>query len=79
MVTSFVTTSPGLLALALFVTIVSLFCAIFSLAAQRIQAGSRPDTALLTPEVLAHVREKARRDAAARAVNAPKPIGRDPH
>jgi len=79
MVVSFITHSPGVLAVALLVTGVSLFCAVFAFAARRIEAGARSDTALLTPEVLAHVREKAKRDQAARsAATAPKALQREP-
>ena len=79
MAVSFITPSPGVLAVALLVTGVSLFCAVFAFAAHRIESNARPDTALLTPEVLAHVREKARREQAARAAaTAPKALSRDP-
>lgn len=78
-IVSFMTTSPAVLALTLFLTVVSLFCAVFGFAARRIEAGARSDTALLTPEVLAHVREKAKRDQAARtAATAPKALPREP-
>ena len=78
-VVSFITLSPVLLAVALLVTGVSLFCAVFAFAAQRIEANARPDTALLTPEVLAHIREKAKRDQAARAAaTTPKALQREP-
>jgi hypothetical protein len=82
LVVAFITTSAGVLALALLVSFVSLFCAVFAFAAQRINAGARHDSALLTPEVLAHIRERARRDQAARTGAAPAPppraLSRDP-
>jgi hypothetical protein len=82
MVVAFITTSPGILALALLVTVVSMFCAIFAFAARRIAANAQPDSALLTPDVLAHIREKARREQAARSAasqaQAPRAIPRDP-
>lgn len=53
------TYSPGLMALGLAITFIGMFCAVFAFAAARIEATSRPDSALLTPEVLAQVRARA--------------------
>ncbi|HJU40995.1 MAG TPA: hypothetical protein VJ724_15600, partial [Tahibacter sp.] len=82
MIVSFLTSSPGVLAVALLIVVVSLFCAVFAFAAQRIASNARPDTALLTPEVLAQIREKARRDQAARSgapvPQPPRAIAQDP-
>jgi hypothetical protein len=56
---AFMTRHPGVLAVCLFVGFVSGLCAVFSFAAARIESTSRPDSALLTPEVLAAVRARA--------------------
>lgn len=84
-VVAFTTSSPGLLGLGLLVAVVSMFCAIFAFAGRRIAANAQPDSALLTPDVLAHIREKARREQAARAgvpvppqTQAPRALTRDP-
>ncbi|MCQ4165900.1 hypothetical protein [Tahibacter harae] len=53
------TYSPGLMALGLGIAFIGMFCAVFAFAAARIEATSRPDSALLTPEVLAQVRARA--------------------
>lgn len=65
------TYSPGLMALGLAITFIGMFCAVFAFAAARIEATSRPDSALLTPEVLAQVRARAQQQ---RAANAPGQI-----
>ena len=59
MVFSWITQHPGLLALGLFVAFVSGLFAVFGFAAARIESTARPDSALLTPEVLAAVRARA--------------------
>ncbi|HSX61692.1 MAG TPA: hypothetical protein VLF18_15980 [Tahibacter sp.] len=59
------TRSPGMLALALFVAFVSGLCTVFTFAAARIESTSRPDSALLTPEVLAAVRARGAQQRAA--------------
>ncbi len=53
------THSPGVLGFALLLTVVGLFGTVFSLAADRISANSRPDAAMLPPEVLHAIRDKA--------------------
>lgn len=53
------TNDPAILGLGLLVAFVSGFCAVFAFAAARIESTSRPDSALLTPEVLAAVRARA--------------------
>lgn len=53
------TRNPALLGLGLFVAFVGGLCAVFSFAAARIESTARPDSALLTPEVLAAVRARA--------------------
>ena len=64
------TRSPGMLALSLFVAFVSGLCAVFTFAAARIESTSRPDSALLTPEVLAAVRARGAQQRAATAAAA---------
>lgn len=61
------TRNPVLLGVGLVVAFVSGLCAVFSFAAARIESTARPDSALLTPEVLAAVRARA---AQQRAPNA---------
>ena len=53
------TNNPLLLGLGLLVALISGFCAVFAFAAARIDSTARPDSALLTPEVLAAVRARA--------------------
>ncbi|GMV30000.1 MAG: hypothetical protein AMXMBFR59_21250 [Rhodanobacteraceae bacterium] len=53
------TRHPGILAACLFVAFVSGLFAVFAFAAARIESTARPDSALLTPEVLAAVRARA--------------------
>jgi hypothetical protein len=53
------TNSPLLLGAGLIVALISGFCAVFAFAAARIDSTARPDSALLTPEVLAAVRARA--------------------
>jgi len=53
------TNNPLLLGLGLIVAMLSGFCAVFAFAAARIDSTARPDSALLTPEVLAAVRARA--------------------
>lgn len=58
-VVAFATRNPGILAISLFVGFVSGLCAVFGFAAARIESSARPESALLTPEVLAAVRARA--------------------
>lgn len=53
------TNSPLLLGLSLLVALISGFCAVFAFAAERIDSTARPESSLLTPEVLAAVRTRA--------------------
>ncbi|WP_313919452.1 hypothetical protein [Tahibacter sp.] len=53
------TNNPLLLGLGLLVALISGFCAVFAFVAARIDSTARPDSALLTPEVLAAVRARA--------------------
>lgn len=53
------TNNPLLLGLGLLVALISGFCAVFAFAAARIDSTARPDSALLTPEVLVAVRARA--------------------
>ena len=61
---SFMAKTPGLLGLALVVTFVAGLCAVFTFAAARIESTSRPDSSLMTPEVLAAVRAHAAKQQA---------------
>jgi hypothetical protein len=75
-VIAIVTRHPGVLALSLFVAFVSGLCAVFMFAAARIESTARPDSALLTPEVLAAVRTRAaqQRGPAAPTPQAPQAL-----
>lgn len=59
------TNHPGILGFGLLLAVVSGFCAVFAFAAARIESTARPDSALLTPEVLAAVRARAAQQRAA--------------
>lgn len=61
---AFMAKTAGLLGMALIVTFVAGLCAVFSFAAARIESSSRPDSALMTPEVLAAVRAHAAKQQA---------------
>lgn len=63
------TRSPGLLGFALLMMFVGLCGTVFSLAAERVSANTRPEAAMLPPEALAAIREKAK----ARAKPLPTP------
>lgn len=58
-VVAVITRHPGVLGVCLFVAFVSGLLAVFAFAAARIESTARPDSALLTPEVLAAVRARA--------------------
>ena len=62
---SLTTRSPGLLGLGLLGAAIGLFGLVFSLAAERVASRSRPDSAMLGPEALAAIRERARAQRAA--------------
>jgi len=65
-----VTKSPGLLALGLFLGFVGMFGLVFSMAADRVSASARPESAMAAPEDLAKL--GARRPVAAvRSISAP--------
>lgn len=53
------TRNPGVLGLGLLMTVVGLFGTVLSLAADRVSANSRPDVAMLPPEALRAIRDKA--------------------
>ncbi|HET9034529.1 MAG TPA: hypothetical protein VFN25_16700, partial [Dokdonella sp.] len=59
LIMALLTRSPGVLGLALLMIVVGLFGAVFSMAAARISANSRPDAAMLPPEALQAIRDKA--------------------
>jgi hypothetical protein len=71
---TFLAKTPGVLAIGLVLGFVGLFGMVFSIAADRIASGARPDTAMLATEDLAALR--ARREAAAKVV--PKPAAAPP-
>ncbi len=63
---AFLTHSPGVLGLGLVMAIVGAFGTVMSIAAARVAARSRPEAAMLQPDVIAVMRERARsKDAAA--------------
>lgn len=59
LVVALLTRSPGVLGFALLMTAVGLFGTVMSLAADRVSANSRPDAAMLPPEALQAIRDKA--------------------
>ncbi len=69
LVVAILTRSPGVLGLALLMTVVGLFGTVLSMAADRVSANSRPDVAMLPPEALHAIRDKAN---AKRSVAEPK-------
>lgn len=70
---AFATKSPAVLGIALLLGFIGLFGIVMSIAADRISSGTRPETAMLQPEVIAAIRERARLQASASAArdNAP--------
>ena len=72
-VIAFTTHSPGLLGIGLLMALVGAFGTVFAIASERISARSRPDTAMLQPDVVAAMREHAKaRAAGAPVASAPK-------
>lgn len=63
LVTAFMTKSPGVLGFALLLVLIGLFGLVMSVAADRVSANTRPETAMLQPEVLAAIRERAKAQA----------------
>ncbi len=61
--TAFMTRSPGLLGIALMLGFIGLFGVVMSIAADRVSSNMRPETAMLQPEVLAVLRERAKAQA----------------
>lgn len=51
--------TPGLLALAIAVGFVSMFCAVFAFAAARIESQARPDAMIISTEELTQMRKRA--------------------
>lgn len=64
---AFLTHSSGVLGLALLVMFIGAFGTIMSIASDRIAERTRPDTAMLQPDVIVAIRERARAQAAAHA------------
>lgn len=62
--TAFMTRSPGLLGIALLLGFIGLFGVVMSIAADRVSSNMRPETAMLQPEVIAALRERAKAQAA---------------
>ncbi len=62
----FVTTSSALAGLGVVMVLGGLIGTAFSLAASRITSRARDDSAMLSPEVMQAIRDKAARDAASR-------------
>jgi len=62
---AFVTKSPAVLGIGLLLAFIGLFGTVMSIAADRISSGTRPETAMLQPEVIAAIRERARVQASA--------------
>ena len=75
----FVTKSSVLAGLGVVMVLGGLIGATFSLAASRITSRARNDSAMLSPEVMQAIRDKATRDAASRGRPAlpPTPLRRD--
>ncbi len=59
LVTAILTHSPAILGLALLALLGGLFGTVMSFAADRISASSRPEVAMLPPEALKAIRDKA--------------------
>lgn len=62
---AFLTHSPGVLGLGLLLATIGAFGTVLSIAAARVESRSRPETAMLQPEVIAAMRERAKAQAAA--------------
>ena len=75
----FVTKSSVLAGLGVVMVLSGLIGATFSLAASRITSRARDDSAMLSPEVMQAIRDKAARDAASRVRPAlpPAPLRRE--
>ena len=69
LIIAFLASNPGLLGVGLVLVFVGLFGTVFSLASARISASARPDTTMLSPEVLRAIRDKANREGQAGAGN----------
>jgi drug/metabolite transporter (DMT)-like permease len=58
LVLTFTAKGPGLLGIGLLVGFVGLFGTVFSIAADRVSASARPDSAMATPEDLVALRTR---------------------
>ena len=61
---AFVTKSPAVLGLGILIGSIGLFGAVFSIAADKVSSAMRPEGAILDPETVARLRERASRPAA---------------
>jgi len=73
-VLAWMTKSPGLLGLGLILGLVGITMAVFSIAADRIQEGSRPEAMMMTPGEINQLRERAQQRQAPRPAAQPTPI-----
>lgn len=74
---AFVTHSPGVLGLGLLLATVGAFGTVLSIAAARVESRARPETAMLQPEVIAAMRERARAQASQAGAARPASTPRD--
>jgi hypothetical protein len=72
---AFLTHSPGVLGLGLLLATIGAFGTVMSIAAARVESRARPETAMLQPEVIAAMRERAKAQAV--QANTAKPPRRD--
>lgn len=82
LLTALLTRNPAVLGLALLAIFVGLFGTVISFAADRISASSRPDVAMLPPEALKAIRDKANAKINAvrpRAETSERAVGNNTH
>ena len=72
-VIAYTSATPGLLGIGVLVGMIASFAAVMSFAAARIQEGSRPEAAILSPADMAAMRKRAetQRQVAARRIQPP--------
>jgi hypothetical protein len=66
--------TPGLLGFGVILGLVGITMAVLAIAADRIQAGSRPETMMISPNELGQLRERAQAQRQPRPVAQPTPI-----